>query len=80
MQTGAVPIIRRDPIVDAVINKFMSRSQVGILKYGTTLHENNTDDFLEHLQQELMDAILYIEKLKTNDNKTRSISVPDSST
>lgn len=66
---STVPIIRRDPIVDAVINKFMSRSRVGIEKYGTTLHENNTDDFLEHLQQELMDAVLYIEKLKTLRNE-----------
>lgn len=65
MQTGAVPIIRRDPIVDAVLNRIMSRSQVGIRKYGTTLEENNTDDFLNHLQEELMDAVLYIEKLKS---------------
>lgn len=56
--------IKTDPIVDEVINKFHNRSQVGIKKYGTTLHENNTDDFLSHLQEELMDAVLYIQKLK----------------
>ena len=54
----------KDPIVESVINKFNSRSHIGIQKYGTTLEENNTDDFLNHLQEELMDAILYIEKLK----------------
>lgn len=54
----------KDPIVDSVINKFNSRSSIGIKKYGTTLEQNNTDDFLNHLQEELMDAILYIEKLK----------------
>lgn len=54
-----------DPIIDKVINKIRSRSQVGIEKYGTTLAENNTDDFLTHLQEELMDAINYIEKLKS---------------
>jgi hypothetical protein len=54
-----------DPIVKKVTDRFKSRSAVGIKKYGTTLQDNNTDDFLNHLQEELMDAILYIEKLKS---------------
>jgi len=57
--------MKEDPIVKQVVDSFQERSKVGIEKYGTTLHENNTDDFLEHLQQELMDATLYIQKLKT---------------
>ena len=56
---------KSDPIVESVISQFKQRSKVGIKKYGTTLHENNFDDFYEHLKQELMDAILYLEKLKT---------------
>ena len=54
----------RDKIVQQVMEKFNTRSETGIKKYGTTLEENNADDFLTHLQEELMDAILYIEKLK----------------
>jgi len=54
----------RDRIVQQVMKKFNDRSETGIKKYGTTLEENNGDDFLTHLQEELMDAILYIEKLK----------------
>lgn len=54
-----------DKIVQQVIDKFNQRSEVGIKKYGTTLEQNNNDDFLNHLQEELMDAILYIEKLKS---------------
>jgi hypothetical protein len=54
-----------DKIVQQVIDKFNQRSEVGIKKYGTTLEQNNNDDFLTHLQEELMDAILYIEKLKS---------------
>ena len=54
-----------DKIVKRVVDKFQQRSEVGIKKYGTTLEQNNTDDFLNHLQEELMDAILYIEKLKS---------------
>lgn len=57
-----------DPIVDKVVDKFQERSQVGIEKYGTTLEDNNTDDFLNHLQEELMDAVLYLEKLKAMRN------------
>lgn len=49
-----------------VYTKYYERSEMGIKKYGTTL-ENNTLpllDWLNHLQEELMDATLYIEKLK----------------
>ena len=53
----------KDIIVTQVIDKFKFRSSVGIKKYDTTLKENNTDNFLVHLQEELMDASLYIEKL-----------------
>ena len=55
----------KDKIVESVIDKFKSRSESGMKKYGTTLQENNNDDFLKHLQEELMDAVLYIEKLKS---------------
>ena len=55
----------KDKIVEQIISKFEQRSEVGIKKYGTTLYDNNTDDFLNHLQEELMDAILYLEKLKS---------------
>ena len=53
----------RDEIVEKVVDKFLERSQVGITKYGTTLENNNKDNYLVHLQEELMDATLYIQKL-----------------
>ena len=57
---------KRDPIVQKVVQKFQLRSLIGIEKYGTTLHDNPDGfyTFLNHLQEELMDATLYIEKLK----------------
>jgi hypothetical protein len=55
----------KDSIVDSVIVQFAKRSEVGIKKYGTTLEQNNNDDFLQHLKEELMDAVLYIEKLQS---------------
>lgn len=56
--------IKEDTIVSSVMFQLAQRSMVGQNKYGTTLDDNNTDDFLEHLKQELLDAVLYIEKLK----------------
>ena len=53
----------KDRIVENVLNKYISRSNVGINKYGTTLDQNNTDNYLIHLQEELFDASLYIEKI-----------------
>jgi hypothetical protein len=62
---------KTDPIVDSVIASFKQRSKIGIEKYGTTLEDNNTDDYLQHLQEELMDAILYIEKEKSLRDRAR---------
>ena len=53
----------RDQIVENVVSKYLERSQVGITKYGTTLENNNKDNYLKHLQEELMDATLYLEKI-----------------
>jgi len=56
----------RDPVVQSVVNKFVSRSDVGFEKYGITLRDDKSDMFawLNHLQEELMDAVLYLEKAK----------------
>lgn len=56
----------KDSIVTSVLAQFKERSSVGIEKYGTTLERNDlsTLEWLKHLQEELMDATLYIERLK----------------
>jgi len=56
-----------DPIVETVKEKYSERSSVGIQKYGITLHDNDKDNFFKHLQEELMDATLYLEKLNQNN-------------
>lgn len=55
----------RDPIVKKVVQKYYVRSLIGIEKYGTTLDDSPDDfyRFLLHLQEEMMDSTLYIEKL-----------------
>lgn len=54
-----------DPIVDRVIAKYHERSQAGIKKYGTMLTRDDLSEleWLKHLQEELQDATLYIERL-----------------
>lgn len=56
----------RDPIVERVVDKFISRSDVGFKKYGVTLDKDPSEMFawLNHLQEELMDAVLYLQKTK----------------
>jgi len=56
----------RDKIIQQVVDKFQQRSDVGYKKYGVTLHDDepNIQKWLTHLQEELMDAVNYIEKLK----------------
>ena len=57
----------RDPVVKTVVNEFVRRSDVGYEKYGQTLHSErvskvkNLADYLLDIQEELMDAILYIQ-------------------
>jgi hypothetical protein len=57
----------RDKIVEQVIDKFRVRSKQGIEKYGITLADNNLsqEEWLTHLQEELMDAVVYLEKIKS---------------
>jgi hypothetical protein len=56
----------KDSVVNCVIAKFIERSNVGIEKYGTTLDRDDLSVILwaTHMQEELMDGILYLEKWK----------------
>ena len=57
----------RDPVVREVVEKFVERSDVGYEKYGQTLDAERRSkvkdlgDYLNDVQEELMDAILYIQ-------------------
>ena len=57
----------RDDVVKNVVDKFVERSDVGYKKYGQTLHDERTSrvkglaEYLNDIQEELMDAILYIQ-------------------
>ena len=57
----------RDPVVKRVVDKFVSRSDVGYEKYGSTLDDERRlkmkglQKYLNDIQEELMDAVLYIQ-------------------
>ena len=61
-----VPMQFRDPVVKRVCQKFVDRSNVGYAKYGVTLEDDPSEmiTWLNHLQEELMDAVLYLQKAK----------------
>jgi len=57
----------RDPVVRSVVDKFVKRSDIGYAKYGSTLDDERRlkmkglQKYLNDVQEELMDAILYIQ-------------------
>lgn len=61
----------KDTIVEAVISSFKERSEVGVKKYNKTMDRDDLSalEWLQHFQEELMDATLYIEKLKKTIEK-----------
>ncbi len=67
MVDGVVPIpsADEDTVVKSVLDKYQERSEIGKLKYGKTLDRKDLTmkQWLTHLQEELMDATLYVEKL-----------------
>ena len=67
---------KEDSIVASVIKKFKERSDLGKKKYGVTLDRTDlkTLDWINHAQEELMDGILYLEKLKTQFQNESSVS------
>lgn len=65
-ESNSRSILKTDSIVDSIIDQFVNRAQFGKTKYNTDLDRDDLSvpDWIEHAQQELMDGILYLEKLK----------------
>jgi hypothetical protein len=66
-----------DSIVRSVIQSFLQRSKIGKEKYNTTLDREDLSllEWIQHCQEEYMDSILYLEKIKKVLNDTE---IPDS--
>ena len=55
-----------DAITEAVVAQLRTRAEKGKEKYGTTMERDDLTftQWIQHLQEELMDAVVYIEKIK----------------
>ena len=60
-----------DKIVESVIAQLRTRAEKGKQKYGTTMERDDLTlmQWLQHLQEELMDAVVYIEKVKAESER-----------
>ena len=67
----------KDKIVESVIKQFKDRSSVGIEKYGVTLDRKDltTLEWLTHAQEEAMDFVLYLERLKDEYENLKKYSM-----
>lgn len=64
----------KDLYLARVLRKYEARAEAGLEKYGTTLERKDLtgEDWLNHLQEELMDATLYLERLKDDIRRIKS--------
>jgi hypothetical protein len=62
---------RIDSVVASVLQKFLKRAEFGKAKYGTDLDRDDLSvlEWINHAQEEHMDAILYLEKLRQLEEK-----------
>ena len=67
---------QRDKNVTSVIDQLYAREQAGLIKYGTNTERTDltTLEWLQHLQEELMDGAVYIERLKGDVKETLRLS------
>ena len=63
-----------DSVVSAIIFAFQQRAEFGKKKYGTDLDRTDLSflDWIQHAQEEMMDGILYLEKMKQEYNKNHT--------
>lgn len=55
-----------DSIVSSVIEKIENRAKIGFEKYGVTMDRDDLSlvQWIEHAQEEMMDMLIYLEKIK----------------
>jgi len=63
-----------DSVVSSIISKFEERARIGQIKYGKTLDRTDLSflEWINHAQEELMDGILYLEKIKKLTQQTNT--------
>ena len=63
-----------DKNVENVVTQLRNREEQGLRKYGVNTERQDLSnlEWLQHLQEELMDASVYIEKLKDEMKETQA--------
>lgn len=67
-------------ILNELISEFENREQIGFLKYGTTMDRTdlNFSDWLQHFKEELMDGLLYLQKIQNDTQRLSDYQEADS--
>jgi hypothetical protein len=67
-------VLKTDSIVDSIVDQFIDRSRVGKQKYKTDLDRTDLslEQWLTHAIEEHMDAILYLQKIKSVISGTKT--------
>jgi hypothetical protein len=57
----------RDPIVNTILTRIVTRADAGMTTYGQSMHDAQKPlaSWIDDAIEELLDAALYLEKLKT---------------
>jgi hypothetical protein len=60
-----------DNNVNEICDEFISRSNHGFKKYGVTTERTDLelDQWLQHLKEELMDAVVYLHRIQKDKSK-----------
>ena len=63
-----------DNNVNQICNEFVRRSEHGFKKYGVTTERNDLffEQWIQHLKEELMDAVVYIHKVQREIIRTKN--------
>ena len=56
----------QDKVIDEVLKRFISRADVGMVKYGTSMADNDGDTlyWINHAIEEAMDMVNYLTRVK----------------
>jgi len=65
-ESKVIDLSQTDSVVTSVVQSFLQRADFGFRKYGKTMDRDDLTmlQWIQHAQEEHMDAILYLEKLK----------------
>lgn len=77
MESKTTSEFQLDSVVSGVITKYIMRAELGMQKYGTNLDRKDLKvvDWIKHVQEELMDAVLYLEKLSQEVKKGNEANI-----